>query len=595
MKKIAIFIIIILCTNAQHLFGQACCSIFNKSKKIKKPAIYIYFDEKGIPTDTAEQYIPYGTQVNLIATKINPLEQLPEVKTFFKDYYVAPSDIPDISKLLAPAATSSPTQEKEKASQTIQVLRKNLEQKEMAYIKLGERISGAKNKAAFLGASNLYDSTKNSTDPIKTNELLVALEKRNRLLEVQISDNKQLLADLKEVNGELVKAIILLKKVEETAPLIRNDYNSFTRILDSINYLLTLQPAVNKLFSQQFIDPWFTQKSIEQLVKVRLPKFADSLDNSITAQGDFLRGSIDNLEKLYSNLTENIKKINENIATDSFGTNKTTEIELLNKDKKKVKVKIGSISIEVNKEPLFKDQFDFVTKQITRFRNEKFRDSLYVFTDTVLIQTLKLYHNKFEQTIKSFKANADEIKINLPYKNSEPYIIKTRCRFKVEGSTGIFTHLFGSDDKFKVVQAAQLDGSDSLQVIRQRKDNMILSLGFMANVYIYDPSKLFNPGFSVGLNFPVINHSGTGGIAQLVAGVSFFSTTVDKLSLTFGVSLRRGQVLNTNNLTSIDGVEKYVFNNKNTLEPTFDQVTKVGGFFGISYSLFGGKKSSQAE
>ena len=110
MKKIVLFITVVLCANAQYSFGQACCSIFNKSKKIKKPAVYIYFDEKGIPTNTAEQYIPYGSQVNLIATKINPLEQLPEIKTFFKDYYVAPSDIPDISKLIIPQADASSTE-----------------------------------------------------------------------------------------------------------------------------------------------------------------------------------------------------------------------------------------------------------------------------------------------------------------------------------------------------------------------------------------------------------------------------------------------------------------------------------------------------
>lgn len=597
MKHLILLLVIVLWT---FIAGAQQCCIFKGADKDTISKFDIFFDENGRPISTIHKYIPFGSQVNIIATKINPFKELPTFQTFFQNYDVLPNSLPDISTLLKPINETNPQEFGANVTDKI----------DTAVSKAVEASLDVKKKAQDLGIEipkHLTESIKSlksdsQSDPEIKFSTIESLLKINADLEQQLFEkenengqNKSKINDLQNKAKELENAIIRIKNIELTTSEIVNEYRGFVSTLDSINHLLTIKPAINKLFDDQFVDSPLTKTLIDKIIRSRLPVFEGSLDTSISIKDAFLNQQFQKMEMLYSSLVNKIKKANDYISSDYFKMTEPTEIQLTNNNKQKLSVNIEQLSVKVNKDIIFKEQLEFITGRINQFRNQKFRDSIFIYTDTVLIGTLRLYHHDFHQVIKSFQANSDEIKVSLPYKNSEPYVIRTKCRFKVDGSSGIFAHFFGGDEKYKVVPAEPLEGSDSLQVIRQRNDKMLISLGFLVNAYVYNPSKLFNTAISLGVNFPINGSEKGSGFTQLVGGVSFISTTINKLSLTIGVSLRKAQMLNINNLTSIDGKEKYTFNNKNVVEPTYDNVTKLGFFFGFSYTLFGANKTTSTE
>jgi hypothetical protein len=161
---------------------------------------------------------------------------------------------------------------------------------------------------------------------------------------------------------------------------------------------------------------------------------------------------------------------------------------------------------------------------------------------------------------------------------------------KVQGSTGVFVHFGATDDKVVMDK----DSAGNSIVVKQKPESVLFSFGLLAHFYKYDPRKDFNLGGSIGLNVPINNQGGTG-FLQLAGGVSAHSTTVDKLIITLGLSVRKGQKLNTENLTKAGDENIYKFNNVNATQPVMDAVTRVGVFLGFSYSIFGSSKSTQTE
>jgi hypothetical protein len=574
-----------------------------RNTAIKTQVYDIKFNPLGKPNENW-QYVPYGSQVNLIATDVNPLKELPKVEAFFKNYNVTNAgDAVDLASLLAPPkATNSNNAENAALSEQSLAKTTALVGKTVAENKNLRNSSTLSNEISLfsknLTSAKFADSTQGVEKLARANNNLQNIDTELERLRLENKASNTEIDKLKEVIAQLQKELDRQENIKKLTPQINTSYNAFINSLSEVHSLLTLKPAVNALFNEQFVDGVETKKRIVELVKSRIATVDDTLKNAINEQTAFIKSKLESLENQYTVLSIKIKLINDQLPSDSFKSEGLTKISLKNKDKVESQLEIKDITVRVAKDPLFKDELDYATGIIKQFRRQSFRDSLQIYTDSVLINTLKLYHHSFEKPIKTFQANADEITVNLPYATAEPFIIKTTNRFKVTGSTGLFVHLLNTGDKYKTVlvdSASPSTGKYPL-LIQQEKEKVLYSFGISANFFNYVPSRWFNVGGTLGINVPINNQSNTG-FLQLVGGLCFASNTVDRLIISVGASIRRGQKLNINNLVKVtdNGANGYKFKNSSELEPVYDPTAQVGFFIGISYSLFGSGKSTKNE
>ncbi len=555
---------------------DTCCRDIKKKIAAGTYAgIDIFFDKAGKP-EMPRAMVPYNSQVNIKVKNLNPLSAPPVATLSFLNFNATvAADVPSLSQLLPPVGDGD--------KKSVEEAKKSLNEFVAANAVVLDKINGLAAEGAAkvsleLATAKQLQYSLFTKSPKAKNPTAIQLQKRLDSLQTVISELQQTLLTQQALQDSIMKRIKKLDDLKSQGEALVKAYNTLHSRVTEFQQFLTIETQINSLFKDQFIDADFTHSRIDDILKANIRGV--DLNDLLRSTHEFLNSLIGDIISQITIISSNYELINKVPVVDSFSGSGKFDLTA------QMKIDISKMTVSLKRDELFKTQKLYADAKFKFFSQDSIRNVLFTKTDTILLKAMALKKDNFERTIKSFQANADQIKVTLPFPNTEPYVINTYCRFKVEGSTGIFAHFGGSDDKFKVIKNAL----DSNVLIRQKKEAVVYSLGFLAQFYNYDKRKDFNWGGMVGLNVPVANSSATSNI-QLVAGICMNSTSIEKLSLNFGISLRKGQVLNTNNLTSVNGNEVYKFNNRNDFEPIYDPVYKLGAFFGITYSLFTSKST----
>ena len=553
---------------------ECCNAVKRKAQDGTVSKTVIYFDKFGSP-EKPTLFVPFGTQVDLRVKNYNPLNAPPVATLSFNNFNTTSSgNIPNIADLFPVVNTNEILPS---AKENVELTNnEELVNKKLAYIRpYNYSLMFSIKEKDSIGL--LIKDKQSELDSAKNNEEKEELKRKINELQGKLRNEETKIKYLNAKVDSLDKVIADLINKKKLSETLLKSYKNLCITNSQFNQFITIEKQINSLFNQQYIDKSFVDKKIGEILRASLPNYDPN--NVLKSANDFIRNSFDSVLINYSNMLDCYGQLNKLPIVDSFEGKSKFDLS------KGAKIDISKIKVFINRDEIFKSQKEDADIKVKLYKNDSLKQAIILAMDTFLLKVMRLQNESFETTIKSFQADADEIKINLPFANSSPYIIKTYCRFKVEGSTGIFAHFGNLDDKYLVVK----NGTEN-QIIKQKTEFVSFNLGFLAHFYTFDQRKNFNWGGLVGINLPVSNTANsTGNGIQLVTGICLNSTTIDKLSLNFGLSFKRGNKLNTNNLTSVNGVEVYKFNNTNDLTPQYDPITRVGFFFGLSYSLFNSK------
>jgi len=495
-------------------------------------------------------YTPYNSWVTVKVKNVNPFKTALKTELSFTNFDLGKTDnLPGLLDIIQTPAKPADNPNATNTRENIESLQKSLELFQKSLLK----------------NSNLLDDAESN----KNKDNLSVKKKK------EIADSIKILKD----NIDLLEKLIEKMKLDEqNEKKFKEAYDNFVTSINEVSNFLALNYPVSQLFKEQFISKDYTVKMIKQLLKSRLPGY-NSDDEIVSKANEFLKSSFSKLLQNHADAYLAYQKINTPPDTDTYKGSGTLKVN------DNAELKIGNLELKIIREAKYKDQMAFMNSKVNIAKNDSIKQSAFVYSDTLTSRIERILTDSFEQTLKSFRANADEIKITVPLANVEPFTVATTGRFRVDVSTGLFAHIGHSDDKYKTIK----DANNETYIIKQKAEGVNFAIGFLINAYKYEPRKDINLGASLGINFPV-NGSTTNNTSsiQLVGGLSLFTTSVDRLSLTIGISLRKGQHLNTNNLNAANN-ESYTFKNINDIDPIYDPVYRVGGFFGVSYSLFGNK------
>lgn len=596
---------------ATNLGQFDCCRKINRKNNGNLPPVYIYIDPNGVPNPPVH-YVPYGAQVNVLATNVNPFLEIPRTTIAFQTFNSSTPAPAKEQPSVSGGNASKPDEQKEELigrmqeKASMELISNRFQAIATSIEKLSKQDSGLKSLVSNLDEVNasIKDFNKstldgslvsnNSSERVRQlEELKNQIAKLSKEMQKITDENKRLEEDLKtkiESLQKMEKEIKALNERMANRQQFQNNYDSFTSALNRLNNYLGLEAALNVHFRQQFISRAHTYAAIMELVRSRLPGAEDSLKNIATHNRQFLDTVYAQIFSAESRMAELYQAINKFPEADSFATDKKVSVDLKSKDGKVATLTVDKYNVVVKQKPLFKEQMDYVNEKMKWFRNDSIRRALGVHTDTLLQRMRMVCMDNFERPIKTFQATADDIKVTLPHRQAEPLLLQTYCKLKVSGSTGVFVH-FGAADEKTVIDK---DNAGNNLIVRQKPEAVLYSFGLLAHFYRYDPRKTFNVGGSLGLNVPVNNQGGTG-FLQLAGGLSLHTTTIDKLIITFGLSVRKGQKLNTENLVKNFASSTYTFQNTSSTSVTMDNVTRVGAFLGFSYSIFGTGRTTQSE
>lgn len=619
------FALFLFALNSTAQLKSDCCGKLKRNNNGNLPSVVITFNEFGEP-DKPVRFVPYGSQINLRGKNVNPLHKLPaatfEIKNFTaaapEDVLPSPPSIPGKNgatpniprpvenETVAIVSNSNTLRSlSNEISNEIAKINKNNAQTEGTAIveKIDLQLMQLEATSSDITINDKVTHIKNTNEELvdklrKIQEKLKSMQGQAEITEEQLRSLKEknlaLKEETKKLTGELENARNIIAKLtneKQWGEELEISFRKFTEISNDLSFYLSLEKSGNSLFNMLFLNEPVTKKNLLELVRTRLPEVDDSLTNAIGLGAKFIQTTYNDLFKNYSIIVDRYHKLNPLPTADSFGTSKPISVELANKEKRKATLIFPRMDAKIEIQPRYKDQYEYVMKKMTFFKSDSLRNVVSNYSDTMMAHFYSWMNTPFVAPIKQFQATADEIKVTLPnnYKSTEPYIIKTYCRFKIEGSTALFAQFLGSDDKYRLFT----DNDGKNKVIRQRKEGVTYGLGILGHLYKYDQRKDINFGWSIGINIPVNNQTNFSPL-QLASGLTIHSTTLEKFSVTIGASLRKAQKLNTQNLTlPIEGI--YGFKNDKSSEIIFDPIPKVGAFLGISYAIFGGNKTSKSE
>ena len=266
---------------------------------------------------------------------------------------------------------------------------------------------------------------------------------------------------------------------------------------------------------------------------------------------------------------------------------------IIDTDDKKIKLKIDSVTVTIDREKIFEKEFQFLSAKYDTI-NAGNKRTLII---NKLIAGIDYYNRvqsaKFEVYTDAQQLNDDKITITPKLKNAKgdiikeynPIEIKTRGGWKVDFSSGYLLSFQGDDNYTNLY-----DSSGIIGVQKNKTDKLKHAIGALFNAYIRN-GKDFNAGLSLGISIPT---DGTN--IGFFGGVSALMLEKNRLVLTGGLAYNKVHLLNTANLTKdmisekISGKDTYKFSNGDYKEINYDNVYRPAFFVGITYNIFTVKK-----
>lgn len=365
-----------------------------------------------------------------------------------------------------------------------------------------------------------------------------------------------------DISSELEETFILSKQL-------------FTNQLQKINNYLSLENYLNtQLKDSIFIRDTLSLKTTSK--NLYAATFYSSSKNTLNE----VTATIDTLLTSYSFMKFSYDSINKTLNKEKFDLKGQ-----LKDDARKTTLNVTEATVSIDRKKLFEEEMAFANK---------IRDSIAKPETQSLIKEKaiagaslynKIENETFEVYTDAFQLNDDIVTLTPKLTDAKGKVVyefeaiklKTKCKWKVNFSTGYLLSFIGNDN-----YTYRKDSTGIVGVKPSNTNKITHALGGMFHAYpnLWDG---FQPAISSGLSVD------TNGTLGFYFGGSLLFTEKNRLALSMGYSLTSVQRLDQGNLNSVLNqntmTNQLDFSNTQDLEIRYNDVYRGAFFIGVTYNL----------
>ncbi|CAM1344784.1 hypothetical protein [Tenacibaculum amylolyticum] len=377
-----------------------------------------------------------------------------------------------------------------------------------------------------------------------------------------------------EKDKEIEKLNKLLKEVQTllaSKKEFKESQQIFTYYLQKVNNYLSLEKQLNS----QLKDSIFIRNK-DNLQATSKELYDAVFEDSATEDLKEVTATIETLLDSYSQMKVNYNILNKTLEKDTFNL----EGELKDSDKKTT-FKITKATVAINREKLFEKEMAFANKIRDSIAKPETQSLIKEKAITGASLYNKIENETFDVYTDAFQLNDDEVTLTPKLTNTKGKVVyefesiklKTKCKWKVNFSTGYLLSFIGNDN-----YTYRKDSTGIVGVKPSNTNKITHALGGMIHAY---PNLWngFQPAISSGLSVD------TNGTLGFYFGGSVLFTEKNRLALSFGYSLTSVQRLDRGNLTLNEMTNQLDFSNTQDLEIRYNDVYKGAFFIGVTYNL----------
>lgn len=350
--------------------------------------------------------------------------------------------------------------------------------------------------------------------------------------------------------------------------------NAYKLFITKYATLLQYQNLENRLQSH-FGNTVFIKNTsvVKENAKGDYHSLYKALDN-IGAKNQ-VKKSIQEIQKLYTELSELYNTLNKNAATTTIsGSFKSTDGT--------VKIDLKDATVKTTTTNKFETEFEYAKKTIETVNSKADSITHKAFAGIDLYYLI--CKEDFKITTDAQQLTKDVVTITPELKSEDgkvkhtlnPYTFYTGGHMKVDFSTGYLMSFIGNENYNTFTNT-----TGNTEISKSNSDKITHALGVLMHVYWQNSNlNLPNLGFSAGASISEDTKIGFYG------GGSVFFLEKNRLVFTAGLSFVKIKELNTANLTTKTDSKNYLFTNTNDTEIRYNEIYKPAFFMGVTFNIF---------